>query len=1323
MSINIDSETLAQITQEARECFLTEDAPEYLQSLESGIQQGKDDLDITEMMRAAHSLKGGAGLAELPGIRELSHQMENLLEGFKKGSIARSPEAWELIERSTIELAFLLSQAEANQQIEADPDLLKALGTFSQSDLTQTNLESIPNPDGKQKLLATLLNKDLEETFIKIENLPLSTSEEEIEEALENFCDECLFIGDTLELSWLIVTVEGLKEALKELKAKAGLDLTREVIGNLREQREEHLSGKAAQKPEIKQPKKDKFAEILLNNDLEESFIQIEELSPEAAREEIKENLATFCDECLFIGDTLDLSWLIETTESLQQALEELEPQSGLELTREVIENLRKQRQEYLGESDSQEIEPEEFDEQIIKDNLEKSFIEIKELSLTAPAERIKENIINFCDRGLQFGNFFKLDWLVETVTTLKTSLDNLEPEISLELARETIDNLQEQLPGYFSQIEVSEPEIEVKKQNSELVKILLTKDLEESFLRVEQLSLEAPTGEITEVLTAFCDRGLFVGDTLELPWLIQTIESLREVLKDLEPKAGLGLAKETVVSLREQRQKYLEELSPKKRKVDQLAINLLQNDLEESFTKIEKLPDEIPQKEIKKHLENFCDECLFIGDTLELPWLVENIESLQTRLSKSFDREALILAKEAIAFLRNKRDNYLNISPEKVDRSTITAVISAPPEETNQKPAAEPAKELDLEPKKKQILSHLRVPLNQLETMGDRVGEMILVKERLRLQQQLLQQANVRIRQLSRRFEPIREQVQATYDWLAIEPRKRDVFDNENLLSDRSNGNRSPLQLENMELDRFTGLHISLQNFQELMLRIQETRIDLDLIERELAEDLDQVDKNLSSLYKNVTQLRLVPFKLFAKRFIPQVKRLERVFQDKSVNLTIKGEDTLADQLLLEQLQTPLTHLLNNAFDHGIEPITDRLARDKSKTAQIILEAKVENSQLTIELGDDGKGIDLEKVYQKAIERGLCDPNQPIDRLTEQQIIDFIFRPDFSTAQQVSEISGRGMGLNIVRDQIRRLGGNLNLETKLGRGTKFIIKLPLDLSLISLLIVQVQEQLLALPSTDILETLLLSELKIVEQEYPSVIWHQKEIPLFNLFELLPYSRRQIQPSRSKIAVILATSFGHIATTVDSLVSEAELIVKPFDNTIPTPTYLVGCTILGTGQVVPVILPQALEEPSTRISSSQQAETKPVIVRNPTILVAEDSVGNRRFLERLLTQVGFDVILCRDGQEALDKLPQLEGNIDLIISDVEMPRLNGFELLYWLRSKPAWAEVPVVMATSRTAERHQQQAKELGANGYLGKPVQPQELFTTIESLLAFEDD
>jgi chemotaxis protein histidine kinase CheA len=563
-------------------------------------------------------------------------------------------------------------------------------------------------------------------------------------------------------------------------------------------------------------------------------------------------------------------------------------------------------------------------------------------------------------------------------------------------------------------------------------------------------------------------------------------------------------------------------------------------------------------------------------------------------------------------------------------------------------------------------------------------------------------------LRSLTRQFEPLREQIQNLYNQLAIESIAGGT-------STSSAANE--LEFDSLELDRYTELHGSLQTFQELMLQIQETRTDLELVNQEITEDLEQVEKNLATLYTKVTESRLVPFRILAQRFIPQIQTLNRRYQ-KSVHLEIQGQETLVDQVLLEQLQTPLTHLLNNAFDHGIESSQERQQNHKSETAKIVLEAKVDHNQLIIKIQDDGRGINLEKVYQRAQERGICPSDREFNQFSSAEIINWIFQPDFSTASQVTDLSGRGIGLDIVRTQVRKLRGNLQVHTQWGQGTTFTIKLPLNLSLMSLLLTQVQNRIIAIPSNSVKETILYPELDWTSSEKSAINWHQKTVSVVSLASLLPCPRSPLVSVQPKIAIVLETALGELAILVDSLLGEDQLIVKPFDDTIPIPSYLAGCTILGTGEVSPVILPQGLEIKSAVATIPVSAPSPTLTSQTSTILVAEDSVATRRMLEKILSAVGYQVIVCRDGQEALDVLDQHQTRIDLVLSDIEMPRVNGFELLQNIRSHPVWEKIPVVMATSRTGDRHRQQAMDLGATGYLGKPIQPQELLEKVESLL-----
>ena len=585
-----------------------------------------------------------------------------------------------------------------------------------------------------------------------------------------------------------------------------------------------------------------------------------------------------------------------------------------------------------------------------------------------------------------------------------------------------------------------------------------------------------------------------------------------------------------------------------------------------------------------------------------------------------------------------------------------------------------------------------------------------------------------------------MREQVQIFYNQLAIDATGisttkggHPILDNsqnsdsQEKFEEQAQGDFSSLspivgsqarEFDSLELDRYTELHSSLQSFQELMLQIQETRRDIELINRDSFENLEQVKKNLSSLYDNVTESRLVPFKVLAQRFIPQIQALNRRY-NKSVVLEIQGEETLIDQILLEQLQTPLTHLLNNAFDHGIESTVERIAHNKSETAHILLQAAVKNNQVEISLQDDGRGINLSKVHQKAVQQGICSADAKFDQLTPKEILTWIFQPEFSTADRVSDISGRGMGMDIVKSQILKLRGSLEIDTKLHHGTSFTLKLPLNISLVSLLVVQLQNRLIAIPSSSVRETLLYGELPIIDHENPTLIWQEKPIPLASISNLLPCPREPITVGKPRVGIILEASFGYFAIAVDSLVSAENLIVKPFDDTIPIPTYLAGCTILGTGEVVPVILPQGFELSNLRTISAKPISTPEEKNTVPTIMVAEDSVATRKLLEKIFTSIGCDVILCRDGQEAMEQFALHYEKISVVISDVEMPRRNGFELLESIKTHREGKTIPVIMVTSRTGDRHRQKAEKLGATGYLGKPIQPQELLTTITPFIS----
>lgn len=1052
MSSQLDPEILAAITAEARQCFLDEDAPEYLQMLGQGLQD-RTNPNFTELLRAAHSLKGGAGLACLSSLQNLAHKLEDVIVGIKEGQIAERELAWALVEKGIDEVGYILGQARTVDDAIANPELIIALESLvatipetSESYASNEDLDpNSNNSNSNNDLIYNTLTVDLENNFVAIEGLELDTPEEVIQAVLSGFAEECVFLAETLDLPWLEEATVPITRAIEETDAVEALLLTQEIIAQLRGEIENYLSN---------------VGNINLRNGTE---------SPTPA---------------------------------------------------------------------------------------------------SAPVE------------------------------------------------------------------------------NYQLVVDTLNQDLEAICQAIAELALDTPEEIIQEALTGFAEECTFIGETLDLPWLIEAIAPIETLIREADPLEALLRVQELAGEILQQRDLYLEKLL---------------NDNDE--TVVFNLEDSIPRLEKQEH--NKAD-----------------YEAGSFDFEEDDEEEAL---------------STVMFATPGVPVAEMVAKV---------KVAAESAKPVVAN-------SQVKIPLTRLQDMTNNVEELILTYSRFGRQQDLLNQANRRLRSLTRQFEPIREQIQNLYDELAISSsdisqRARQVS-GDLAVSDQS--------FDSLEMDHYSDLHTSLQSFQELMLQIQETRTDIDFVDRELAGDIEQTQKNLNTLYSEVTDSRLVPFDLLAKRFVPQIRGLSQRF-DKLVDLKIEGSNTPVDQILLEQLQTPLTHLLNNAFDHGIESKYERLAAGKTETASIWLTSELNRNSLVVKIKDDGGGISIEKVYDRGVQRGICPPGKSIKDFQPGEILNWIFEPNFSTAATVSDISGRGMGLDIVLNLIRQLKGQLQLQTDVGLGSTFTITLPLNLSLQSLLLVQLQNQMIAIPHTSILEILPYEELDFIDQAKQNINWHDQLVPVAAASSLFRCPRKPLNIGSGKVGIVLQTAFKPVAILVDGIFKEEKLIIKPFDETIPVPAYLAGCAVLGSGEVIPVILPQGLAENCVSTVSTK-VDPITVVNTNSTILIAEDSVATRKMLDKVLTAVGYKVIVCRDGQEALEQTEQYQGRIDLIVSDVEMPRLNGFELLAKVRAQPAFKNTPIIMATSRTGDRHRQEAEKLGATGYLGKPVQPQELIDTVAALLA----
>jgi chemosensory pili system protein ChpA (sensor histidine kinase/response regulator) len=514
------------------------------------------------------------------------------------------------------------------------------------------------------------------------------------------------------------------------------------------------------------------------------------------------------------------------------------------------------------------------------------------------------------------------------------------------------------------------------------------------------------------------------------------------------------------------------------------------------------------------------------------------------------------------------------------------------------------------------------------------------------------------------------------------------------------------------LELDRFTRL-------QELTRMMAESVDDVATVQHAL---LRQVDTAGEAVVAQSRQNRELSHALLRARMVPfstVVERLHRVVRqtakelDRQANLDIHGGDTPVDRNVLERMLGPLEHLLRNAVAHGIEAAERRRAAGKPELGQITLTIVPTDNDITLTLGDDGKGLDHDAIRRRAVERGLLATDAAA---SDAELADLIFRPGFSTAATVSEIAGRGVGLDVVRNEVTQLGGRVEVSGSQGQGTRFDIVLPLTLAVIPVMLVVAGGHTWAIPATMVEEARDLSAeetaalrttggAKRGNRHYP---WHT----LTDLFGETPAAPE----TRQKCWQLLLKSGGdQIALEVEAMTQNQEVVVKPVGDQLARVPGLTGATVLPDGSVALIVNPVALALARRGVASASGAETAVPLAPTfsaPTVMVVDDSLTVRKIAGRLLERSGYRVLTAKDGIDALEQL-KLE-TPDVMLADIEMPRMDGFELVRALRADPRTATLPVIMITSRIAEKHRQVARELGVRHYLGKPYDEAELLALI---------
>ncbi len=638
-----------------------------------------------------------------------------------------------------------------------------------------------------------------------------------------------------------------------------------------------------------------------------------------------------------------------------------------------------------------------------------------------------------------------------------------------------------------------------------------------------------------------------------------------------------------------------------------------------------------------------------------------------------------------------------------------------------------------------------MRVAVKQLDNLGNLTGELVVRRNKLEENQKRLQQFLDSLVGQTQTLNDMGKRMQEVYERSLLEgaiaaTRNPSQFsapnktNNSPQLETNSSSQEKEEDLSALELDRFTGFHSISQEIMELIVQVRESASDIQFViddNEQLAQNLRQVT---SQIQEGITNSRMVPFGETADR-LPRAVRDISFKLNKQAELFIDGRDVSIDKLIVEHLYNPMTHLINNAVTHGIETPEERLQKGKTAAGNIRINAFLQGNQTVITVSDDGAGIDPNRVIAKALEKGLVNPAQ-VSNLSLQDIYDFLFHPGFSTKDQADDFAGRGVGMDVVKTDLRKIRGNVNIDSELGKGTTFTVRLPLTLSICKALSCVNNNAPIAFPMDGVegMKECALEDIKTNAENKQSILWNGQLLPFQPLSELLAINRQvgrgniySASQDDDTVSIVILRSLGSnpLAVQVDKINKEEEIVIKQIEGPVPRPAGIAGATVLGDGTVMPIgdvlelieiaqgrrNIKVATEAWQTAEAIAQESKSEPLV------LVVDDSITVRELLTLSFNKLGYQVEQARDGQEAWDKL-RAGLPCDMIFCDIEMPRMNGLEFLSNLKREEKLARVPVAMLTSRGADKHRQLAAELGATAYLTKPYTEKDLIDISHKML-----
>jgi chemosensory pili system protein ChpA (sensor histidine kinase/response regulator) len=521
--------------------------------------------------------------------------------------------------------------------------------------------------------------------------------------------------------------------------------------------------------------------------------------------------------------------------------------------------------------------------------------------------------------------------------------------------------------------------------------------------------------------------------------------------------------------------------------------------------------------------------------------------------------------------------------------------------------------------------------------------------------------------------------------------------------------------EFDPLEFDRYTRL-------QELTRLMAESLYDATSIQQMLLKSLGETDAALThqsrvsrDVQQELMRMRAVPFSILEERLYRIVRQTTREL-DKQAELEIQGSQVELDRSVLERFGAPLEHMLRNALAHGLESPAERAAAGKPESGRIALALRQEANEIVLTVSDDGAGIDLERLRRKAEERGLLPAGAALDVAEATQLI---FASGLSTADAVTELAGRGIGMDVVKNEVTALGGRIEVASERGRGTTFTIYLPLTLAVTQAVLVRAGSNVLAVPSAMVAQVLRLRSEALAEHLGKGEIEFQDGVyPLHGLAQLLGGAAPATTQGYHSV-LLLRSGMQRVALHVDELVGNREIVVKSIGPQLARVPGVAGATVLADGSIVLIVNPVTLAQ-RARLAPERAAAPAPAAAL-AAVMVVDDSLTVRRITGRLLEREGYRVLTAKDGVDALEQIKDVLPAVMLV--DIEMPRMDGFDLTRQVRADPRTRHIPIIVISSRTAEKHRNQALQLGVNAFLGKPYPEAELLQLIGDFVAGRAD